>query len=419
MSLTGALNSAVSSLYAQSQALATVADNLANSGTTAYKANSTSFESLVASASSSGSSGGVSATTRANNTAQGLLVSSSSDTSLAIDGSGYFVVSSDIDGSDANYTRNGEFSVDSDGYLVNNGNYLLGWETDADGNVIGGTSETSLVAIDTDAIQSSVGATTEIDIQANLPADAEIGSTYETTLEVYDSLGSGSTVTATWEKTAENTWELSLADPVLSSTGVASGTTSSDPIEITFNSDGTLASTNPAAAELTISGWTTGAAASTISLSLGTTGKTDGLTQYASDSSTPSITGQTVTQNGIAYGNLTGIEISDNGSVIANFDNGEAQTIYKIPIATFANANGLTEMSNGVYARSTTSGSSVLQFAGAGGAGEINGGWLESSTTDTSNEFSSMLAAQQAYSASSQIMSTASDMFDTLINSVR
>ncbi|WP_346433045.1 flagellar hook-basal body complex protein [Breoghania sp.] len=86
MSIAGALNSAVSSLYAQSQALSNIADNLANSETTAYKANSTSFENLVASSGSS-SSGGVTSSTRSNNSAQELLTATSSETDLAIDGS--------------------------------------------------------------------------------------------------------------------------------------------------------------------------------------------------------------------------------------------------------------------------------------------------------------------------------------------
>ncbi|WP_346908235.1 flagellar hook protein FlgE [uncultured Roseibium sp.] len=418
MSLMGALNSAISSLYAQSQALSNISDNLANSETTAYKTTSTSFSSLVAGSGSS-SSGGVTATSTSNVTEQGLLVASSSATDLAIEGDGFFVVSNSVENGASYYTRNGEFEVDSNGYLTNNGYYLMGWETDADGNVIGGTSENSLTAIDIDSVQSSVDATSEVEIQANLPADAEVGDTFETTFEVYDSLGTSATVTVNWEKTAENTWEMSFDDPTLSSTGDIIGTSSTASIEISFNEDGTLASTDPDPAEFSITGWTTGAADSTISLDLGTIGDTDGLTQYASDSDDPNIEVQSITQDGLAYGSLSSVEISDDGSVTAFFDNGEERVIYKIPVATFGNANGLTEKSDGVYARSSASGNSTLHQAGEGGAGTINGGWLEASTTDTSEEFSKMLTAQQAYSASSQIMSTASDMFNTLLDAVR
>ncbi|WP_417711081.1 flagellar hook protein FlgE [Roseibium aggregatum] len=420
MSISGALNAAISALFAQSQALSNISDNLANSSTTAYKTTSTSFSSLVASSGGgSGSSGGVTSTSRSNITEQGLLVSSSSSTDLAIDGDGFFVVSDQSSGGSSYYTRNGEFEIDSDGYLTNDGYYLMGWTTDDNGNAIGGTSEAALVAIDVDSVQSSVDATTQVSMQANLPADAEVGDVYETTFEVYDSLGTSATVKTSWEKTAENTWEMSFSNPTHSSTGEELGTVSTASVEITFNDDGTLATTNPDPAEFSITGWTTGAADSTVSLGLGSTGDDDGLTQYASGNDDPSIEIQSITQDGLAYGSLTSIEISDDGSVTAFFDNGEERVIYKIPVATFANSNGLTEQSNGVYARSANSGNSTLHEAGQGGAGSINGGWLESSTTDTSDEFSKMLSAQQAYSASSQIMSAASDMFDTLIDAVR
>lgn len=418
MSLSGALNAAISSLYAQSQALSNISDNLANSGTTAYKSTSTSFSSLFAGSGNS-SSGGVSAESRSHVTEQGLLVASSSSTDLAIEGDGFFVVSDAESNGSTYYTRNGEFEIDSDGYLTNDGYYLMGWATNDEGEVVGGSSESSLVAIDIDSVKSSVEATTDVDIQANLPADADVGDSYETTFEVYDSLGTSATVNATWTKTAENTWEMSFSNPTLSSSGEEIGTTTSDPIEITFDDNGVLSSTDPSPAELTIEGWTTGAADSSVSLGLGTSGDDDGLTQYASDSDSPSVEVQSVTQNGLAYGDLTSVEIGEDGNVTAFFDNGEERVIYKIPIATFANANGLTESSDGIYARSSTSGNSTLHEAGEGGAGSINGGWLESSTTDTSEEFSNMLSAQQAYSASSQIMSTASDMFDTLIDAVR
>ncbi|MFD1697285.1 flagellar hook protein FlgE [Roseibium aestuarii] len=535
MSLMGAINSAISSLHANSQALANVSDNLANSNTTAYKTTGTSFSSLVAGSANS-SSGGVISTSKANVTEQGLLTATSSATDLAIEGDGFFVVT---DGTNAYYTRNGEFEVDEDGYLTNGDYFLMGWATDDAGNIKGGTTEDSLATIDIDSIQSSVDATTHVDMQANLPANAvatsttntaaEIatglstdiaatsgdtlsfdingttitatasasntitvadlvaaingssattgvsastntdgelvlsstatgsaatftvdnvtgsgslaaadlstlgisgtgtatgtttvtpGDSYETTVEVYDSLGTSATVTVTWTKTAENAWEMSFSDAV-NDAGKVIGTVSTGTIQVAFNENGTLASTTPANPAIQITGWTTGAADSDIDFGLGTAGSDDGLTQYSSDEDDLQIEIQSITQDGLAYGNLSSIEISDDGSVTAFFDNGEERVIYKIAVATFANSNGLTEKSDGIYARSSSSGNSTLHVAGMGGAGTINGGYLEASTVDTSKEFSSMLSAQQAYSASSQIMSTASDMFDKLLDAVR
>ena len=188
---------------------------------------------------------------------------------------------------------------------------------------------------------------------------------------------------------------------------------------ITFDEDGTLASTDPDPPTLSITGWTTGAADSAITLDLGTAGSADGLTQYASGSDDPQVDLGSIEQDGVAYGTLTGISIGDNGTVMASFSNGEEKAIYKIPVATFANADGLTAMSDQIYAASVESGASLLQVAGTGSAGEIVGSSLEASTTDTNEEFSTMITAQQAYSAAAQVMTTANSMFDTLINSLR
>jgi flagellar hook protein FlgE len=60
-----------------------------------------------------------------------------------------------------------------------------------------------------------------------------------------------------------------------------------------------------------------------------------------------------------------------------------------------------------------------VQASGTNGAGTIYGSELEASTTDTNTEFSSMISAQQAYSAASQVISAVNEMFDTLISAVR
>lgn len=421
MSLTGALSSAVSSLSAQSQAIAMVSDNLANSSTVGYKSTYASFEELVTGASSAGySSGGVLASSRSDVSAQGLLVSSTTATNLAISGSGFFVVSPSATGKEVYYTRNGQFSTDSSGYLVNNGYYLQGWATDANGNVLGSESTSTLTAIDTNRISSTAAATTTTSMQANLPADADVGATFTNNFSVYDSLGTAQSVTATWTKTAANTWSLSFPNPT-SSTNVATatGVSASGPITITFNSDGSLASTSPSPATLSFTGWTDGAADSSIALNLGTAGGVDGLTQYASGSSSPTVDLTKIKSDGMAYGSLTKISIGDDGVVSAAYSNGQTIAIYKIPLATFTSPDGLTAMSGSIYAATTNSGSASLHEASTGGAGKIQGGALESSTTDSSEEFSTMISAQQAYSASAQVITAVNKMFDTLMSAVR
>ena len=421
MSLTGALNSAISGLSAQSQSIAMVSDNLANSSTTAYKTTTASFSELVTNASSSSySSGGVVTSSRSNISEQGLLTATGVSTNLAISGNGFFAVSTASSGGEVYYTRDGEFSTDSDGYLVNDGNYLQGWRTDADGNVIGSESAGSLTAIDTDIVSSTASATTSTAIQANLPADAEVNDTFTTDMPLYDSLGTAQSVEVTWTKTAENTWTASFADPTLSSDGTTtSGTVSSSAISITFNEDGSLASTSPSPATLSITGWRTGAADSTITLDLGSAGKMDGLTQYSSGTDSPTVDLTGITSDGMAYGTLTSVSIGDDGLVTASYSNGENIAIYKIPVATFTNPDGLVTVGGGLYTATSSSGNATLHEAGTGGAGDIKGGQLEASATDSSEEFSTMIAAQQAYSASAQVITAVNKMFDTLLSAVR
>jgi flagellar hook protein FlgE len=419
MSLLGALNSAVSALSAQSQAIAMISDNLANSSTTGYKTTTASFESMVTASASatSYSSGGVTASARADISAQGLLTTSSSGTSIAISGNGFFPVRDGTSGSAVYYTRNGEFTVNSQGYLTNGSYNLLGWPTDASGNVPGGETAGGLEPINTNAVSSISSPTTTASLQATLPADAAVGDTFTSTMEVYDSLGTAANTTVTWTKTAANQWAAGFSNPTLASdSSVQAGTVTSSDVTVNFNADGTLASTSPASPTLTIGSWTTGASSSSIALNMGTANKADGLSQYTTGASSVSLQ---VSQDGVAYSKLTGVKVDDNGNVMASYDNGQSRAIYKVPVATFNNPDGLTATDGGIYTETSDSGTAVLHESGEGGAGTVEGGKLEESTTDTSAEFSKMIAAQQAYSASAQVITAVNKMFDTLVSAAR
>jgi flagellar hook protein FlgE len=93
--------------------------------------------------------------------------------------------------------------------------------------------------------------------------------------------------------------------------------------------------------------------------------------------------------------------------------------IYKIPVVTFPNENGLTAKTDGVYEQSNLSGNYTLNQAGTNGAGTIDGSSLESSTVNTSVEFSNMITAQQAYSSASQVITTDKAMFTSLLQAVQ
>lgn len=427
MSLSSALSSAVSSLTAQSLALSAISENIANSSTTAYKTKETSFDALVTGA--MGSSTSISSVVAKQSQAmrvQGLVSSTSVATNAAIQGDGFFVVadSSTAKASEYAYSRNGSFAADASGYLVNSeGYYLMGFPTDSDGNVLAANTNdiSNLKPINVSSISGTAEATDKVTMSANLPADAAVGDSFTSSMTVIDSLGVSQTIDQTWTKTAANSWTLALANPYASAdtTATQTGTISPTSIDVTFDSNGVLASTNPDPIALSISGYASGAADGAITLNLGTVGGTDGLTQYASTTSTPAIENPTVEANGSRYGQLSSVTIGADGLVTAAFDNGLSVTIYKVPVATFNNPNGLTQISGTVYDENQAAGQVALSWAGTGGAGSLVASALEGSATDTATEFNKMIVAQQAYSAASQVVTTAKDMFDSLLQAVR
>lgn len=177
---------------------------------------------------------------------------------------------------------------------------------------------------------------------------------------------------------------------------------------IAFNGDGTPSAFN--VSNINVSGWASGAADSAVALNLGTTNLSNGMTQFSGDYNVTFIN-----QNGVKFGTFSGVSISEDGIVTALFDNGETLPIYKIPLVTFANVNGLTARTGNVFIASDFSGPPVLRSARSGGAGAIAASALENSTVDLGTEFTNMIIAQRAYSATSKVITTADEMLDELV----
>lgn len=288
--------------------------------------------------------------------------------------------------------------------------YLYGYPTDSNGDPNVGTgSLANLEPINLSNIAGTASATENLSIDANLPADAAISDVFTTDVEVYDSLGSFHNVELSWEKTNTNEWQLSFADPTLSSDTSTTTGTSSGAVTLNYDSDGNLTSTAPSPATLSVSGWTTGATNSSIELDLGD------VTQLASNSSNPQVTLNSTSHDGIEYGDLDSVSVGDDGLMTAVFDNGTSYPIYQVPLASFNNPDGLTMYSGNAYCVSGSSGDCTLVTAGAGSSGSISGSSLEGSTVDTADQMTKLIVAQQAYSASAEVVSSTDEMFDTLI----
>jgi flagellar hook protein FlgE len=424
MSLGNAINTAVSALNAQSQAISMISDNISNSSTVGYKATTASFSSLVTQNynSSSYASGGVAVTDSRNVGLQGLIESSSVSTNLALDGGGFFVVSEPGNNGSADiaYTRNGEFSADKDGYLSTSAGYqLMGYRVDSDGNPIDGDvfSVDDLTAIDVDIVSGLAQATSTVTLSAGLPADAAVGDSVSLDVEFFDSLGVAHSTTLTYTKTGTNEWQMSFGDAVNpDDSTVVTGTSSGTTYDLVFDTSGKLSSVSPSPVALSFTGLTSGAADIDLTFDIQDSGS---LTQYAAQDDEIDIELYSLDVDGARYGRYTSVEIDDDGLVTANFDNGLSLAIYKVPVATFANPNALQALSNNVFLPTVDSGSYILKDAGEGQAGLIRSSSVESSTVDIADEFSRMIIAQQAYSAASKVVTTADEMIDTLMQAIR
>ncbi|HLI10695.1 MAG TPA: flagellar hook protein FlgE [Alphaproteobacteria bacterium] len=424
MSLFGAMFSSVSGLTAQSQALGTVSDNIANAETVGYKSVGNSFSTLVADPMSATNytPGGVISHPFQTVTAQGLIQGSSTPTNLAISGSGFFVVSATATPSTTApdlFTRAGDFAPDAKGNLVNSaGFFLQGYPTDANGNVTNPsfTTTAGLQTININGLSGTAAATQNLSLNANLPATAATGTNETVTAQVYDSLGVAHNLVIEFTKTATaNQWTMSIPSMTVAATGASSAASVSivpaADATVTFNTDGTFAS--PTGATIQVTGFTTGAANDTINLNLGTAGQANGLTQYASSFQ---LGAGGIQQDGRTFGSLTSVSIGKDGLVTATFSNGQTRPFAKVPLATFTNPDGLLAQTGNVYSATANSGPLLLQYAQTGNAGLIDSGSLEQSTVDLAAQFSTMIVTQQAYSASAKVFNTADQMMQVLNN---
>ena len=218
-SLFAALTVAVGGLDAQSSALGNISDNLSNSQTTGFKSIGTNFESLVTQSNANiNDPGGVhNATPEYQNDVQGNLTQSATTaTNLAISGQGFFQVepatqnangSTTFSGNVA-YTRQGDFTLDKDGFIVNSsGYYLMGYAVDSSGNV-----DTSTTApIEVSALLNDPVPSTTATYDANLPSSAATNfASTSSTVQLFDALGNTHDMSFTWTKVGTNSWDLNV-----------------------------------------------------------------------------------------------------------------------------------------------------------------------------------------------------------------
>jgi flagellar hook protein FlgE len=477
MSLNSAMTAGSSGLQAEAAALSAISNDIANVNTVGYKGSDVDFESLVTSLSSSGapSAGGVTTATQQFVSQQGSTTQTSSSTDLAITGQGLFVTSTQptaVGGNaQAEFTRAGSFTPDANGFLKNTaGLYLLGWPANSQGQVnTSNTSINSLQPINVTSVGGQVSPTTAVSVNGNLNAEQAVSpqataaaasppaagaynaltnsmTAYDPTagtgvqpdftipIPVSDSLGGSQTLQLDLLKSSTpNQWYAEIqavpASAVVSGSGLAPGQIATG--IVAFNPDGTLdmskttifgtppnptlaiGASNAAAPAATGANWASslGVAAQSVTFGIGGAGA---LTQAVSPSVVSSIN-----TNGTPFGSLSAVSIGQNGMVTATFNNGTSRQLAQVALATFPNVDGLTAVNGDAYLASQSSGDLSLKTAGTGGAGTLSSSTLESSTVDLSTEFTNLIIAQQAYDASSKVITTADQMTQTLLQVIQ
>ncbi|MEQ9491098.1 MAG: flagellar hook-basal body complex protein [Alphaproteobacteria bacterium] len=377
------------------------------------------------------------------------------------------------------FTRAGEFRADQDGNLVNaQGFFLTGWArntADTGFNVTNVPGSFNGVNVSS---QSAAATPTSIfEVSANLQESTAVGESFEVSQQVFNRQGGSRTMTIQFTKNATNEWNVSAtlegggqfvdidaaddnaadevddgngtdtagdlflgedesanivnlgdysgnADFVLAGTTVNLGT-------ITFNADGSLGTVDSnldaGGTDVALDGNgslqfvvdfdaddTTSGDLVAIDLQLGTLNATDGLTQFDGANVINDLD-----QNGRQFGSLTGVSINEEGIVTALFDNGVTREIFQVPVTSFNNPNALDPRTGNVFAQTDDSGQPVARVAGTGGSGVVAPSALEQSTVDIADEFTKMIVTQRAFSANTRTITTADEMLDELIRSIR
>ncbi len=398
MSLYGTMRTGVSGMNAQSNRLSTVADNIANSSTVGYKKASVQFSSMILPTTNGAyNSGGVETDVRYSIASQGTFSYTTSETDLAINGDGFFIVKG---GDGTPYlTRAGSFVLQDDGTLKNTAGYTLqGYEYDS-------TTDPTIVVNGFDGLQpvdlsgsgiSAVASTTGT-LNVNLPNGAADGFEQKTSLKVFDSQGSSRLIEFTYTKVTDNEWTVTATGPGTPATVLAATT-------LQFDTDGQLIT--PASGEVDLDPFTiSGAAVPQITLQIG------GTSQLASSFSV-----EVGKVDGNAASKVKGYEIDEKGVVSVAYENGDLVPKFRVAMASVQSPDNLNPVAGNLYTQSNNSGVVILGYAGSSGFGSIISGALEDSNVDVAEELTAMIESQRNYTANSKVFQTGSELMEVLVN---
>lgn len=420
MSITSSFYSGLSGLDTHATAMQVIGDNIANLHTTGFKASSAHFEDVLG-VSLSGVTGSNQTGAGAKvgsvdvNFIQGSLETTDVATDIAINGKGFFIVGDPIT-REQFFTRAGHFTIDNQGYYVNNLGYRV------QGYLYDTTGTTLIETLADIQIQQNAmippRVTGEIQMALNLDASTQplpggfdidhpsTSSHFSTALTIYDSLGQSHQIEVYFTKIDDQKWQWNA---VIDGADVQGGTPGQYILygsgEIGFDTSGKLITSMPV-------NFYTGSITFANGLTPpSTTVDFTNTTQYGSASSI-----QRLYQDGYAAGTVSGIAIDEEGNIVANYTNGVRKRIARLALADFPNLNGLLRKGGNLFQATTHSGDPLYNKPGVGGMGTICSSMLEESNVDMAAEFIKMIIIQRGYQANTKVITTTDEMLAQLIN---
>jgi flagellar hook protein FlgE len=394
----------ISGLNSAAANLDVIGNNIANSGTVGYKSAAATFQDIYA-GSRVGLGTAVSGVVQ--NFAQGVTQTSSRPLDVAIlNGDGFFRLSSPS--GEVLYSRNGQFTRDKDGFLVNSsGLRLTGYGVTPTGGLSGGTP----TALQIKNASMNPNATTSVEAEFNIdarqapptktPFDATDSDTYNYSNSigpVYDSLGNPHELTVYFVKTGPNAWNAyGQADGADLNAGAPLS-------NITFDSNGNLAT----GGTFNIAGltFTNGAAP------MNTTVDLFGTTQFGSPNGMAKLK-----QDGYTAGTLSAFSINPDGTITGKFSNEQTKLLGQVVLSSFGNPNGLEPQGGNAWAETQASGPALTGTPGEGTKqGSLASGALEASNVDLTSELVNLIVAQRSYQANVQTVKTQDQVVQALMN---
>ncbi|BBG66882.1 flagellar hook protein FlgE [Hydrogenimonas sp.] len=406
-------------------------NNIANVNTVGYKSDIPEFSTIFAQSLTEGNgsptSDQIGMGSRLSSTTtsmiQGTIQQSDNPLDLAIQGDGWFGVSGM--NNRMFYTRNGVFSTNADGYIVDGyGNFLLGTSA----NNIGYTTDPEDPAKTIAVLNSSVDsvdltspeaqeklqlparmyyppeATTKAEFKANLPVDYLPGQEFNTKAGLIAPDGSKHTLTVVYTK-SENQPELGSAWEYRAYIDDEENPYSEVTGRLEFDEQGGLR-TVPATFTIDNHG-------GSVEVTLGTSAY-DGLVSIAGADIATS-----ANADGFPEGYLNGYRIDQEANIIASFNNGRTSSIGKVAVFHFQNDQGLEKAGSNIYAPSSNSGPATFFKDADGntvlGANVINNA-LENSNVNLATALTELIVMQKAFDASAKSITTSDQMIQKAIN---